>query len=103
MTSRPEHVQGLRALALQYGIERVRDDASRSKVLEMVGALRGKPLPATEKANLEERVLAYLQTFPGAVLAAPPQGNAGDSTSPGFRLCGRSFLFTYNWKFMTSP
>ena len=58
---------GLRALALQYGIERVRDDASRSKVLEMVGALRGKPLPAKEKANLEERVLAYF-----------------DSTSPGF-------------------
>ena len=43
-STRKELVQELRALAQQCGVQRVRDDAAKEKVLQMVANMRQKTL-----------------------------------------------------------
>ena len=77
--ARVEQVKALRALARARGVNQVKDNASREKVLAMVADLRKQPLEGGERQKLEEAMSAYLTSFPDC---RPPAG-AGDGPSEG--------------------
>ena len=97
--TRVEQVKALRALARARGVDQVKDNASREKVLVMVKILRAQPLERDERQKLEDVVSAYLTTFPDGRLPAGAGDGASGSPARGFRVRGRSFLLTYNWLF----
>ena len=100
---RKEAVQELRALARDCGVDRVRDDASREKVMQMVGEIR-KQRPGQEMlAKLENAFSKYQGTFAEAENVAAAAGAASAASARDFRLRGTSFLFTYNWDFLNKP
>ena len=103
--------QQLRRCAHACGVDRCRDDAGRQKVKEMVEAIRAADGPAESQEEAEQAYASYEATY----AAAPPQeaaadagagaaaGQEGVQAGGGFRLRGKSFLFTYNWKFLSRP
>ena len=102
MAARAELVKSLRAIARARGVDQVRDNASREKVLAMVAALRKQPLERGDRQKLEDAVSAYLASFPGVpeyVIPAGAGDDASGSSASGFRVRGRSFLLTYNHLF----
>ena len=101
------HVQALRTHARSCGVAAVTTDgAARSLVKEMAERIRTSGGPAKTKREAEEIVRLYEETFqspsdlpadagasspaPAAPPSAPPA-----ATASGFRLRGRSFLFTH--------
>ena len=103
-TAREKVVRDLAAIARTCGVEAVRGDAARNKVIEMRDAIRNSEGDATSKQAAEDSWKAYEVTFPTEDVQAPSQGQAEaqepNQQTPGFRLLGKSFLFTYDWDFL---
>ena len=97
---RKKLAQPLRDLALTYKTYRVRDDANRKKGEGMASALlKKRGVPAEKKLEAQEALQKYLATFGPE---RPAQSAAEPERLP-FRRRGSSFLFTYNWSFLTRP
>ena len=94
------HVQTLRACARACKVEAARDDAARTAVVQMMEHIRTSRGPAASKRDAETAFKLYTDTFTTAAASdGPVPQAAGESASVGFRLRGRSFLFTYNYDF----
>ena len=113
----------MRDAARLCGVERVKDDAARPRVQEMMQRIRnssGAAAAAAAKAKAEEAFEKYEATFsvtvatsaakvggvrrrligkkkPGALFSAVARAHKQESR----RLRSKSFLFTYNWKEIT--
>ena len=96
--ARRTHVQHLRRLARECGAPAVRDDAKREKVAEMMDAIRQAVGHSETKATAEAIFLRYGKTFDTLAVAATAEESPVGP--PGFRLRGKSFLFTYNWDYL---
>lgn len=100
-------VQQLRKVAADVSADQCRDDASRQKVQDMMGAIRRADCLQDRLEEAESIFKKYESTFAvtksGAMDdAAVPEGEA--SAGPGkFRMRGASFLLTYNWRFYEKP
>ena len=61
--NRQKLVRELRSVARLCGVELVRDDASREKVMQMVQKTREAQPGATQLKRLEDAVAEYQETF----------------------------------------
>ena len=93
-------VQQLRKVAADAGAGQCRDDASRQKVQDMMGAIRGAGCPPGRLEEAEGIFKKFEATFSLTRSGAPDEAAApADETTAGrdkFRLRGASFLLTYN-------
>ena len=102
-------VQELRAAARTCEVAPVAsDDAARKKVVEMMGKIRASEGSPDTKEKAETTFAAYEATYAPAADDAPAAQAEAQGERPqqraereGFRLRGRSFLLTYNWKFLS--
>ena len=95
-TDRVRHAQALRKHARACNVAVVSDTSGRKLVTEMMERIRAASGPTKAKEDAEKEFKLYEQTFQDeAPLPAPPL----QAAAVGFRLRGKSFLFTYNWDF----
>ena len=105
---RRKYVQKLRVAARACGVALVADDAGRKKVQGMMSKIRASEGGADTKEKAETAFAAFEATFAPAQDDAPAAHAQARGEQPqernqraGFRLRGRSFLLTYNWKFLS--
>ena len=107
-TERQKLIRTMAQIARTCGVEAVHDSTGRSKVKEMMENIRASTCSPEDKASAETAWTAYEATFETGGVADAPQEQAQhqanepepSQTTRGFRLRGRSFLFTYNWNFL---
>ena len=100
-------VQQLRKIAADAGADQCRDDASRKRVQDMMGAIRGADCPPGRLEEAEGIFKKFEATFAVTQSGAPDEARAPDDEAPAgrekFRMRGASFLLTYNWRFYEKP
>lgn len=96
-------VQVLRALAVKYDVERVRDTAAKAAVQAMAAALLAVPaLTVNDKSEAEKALADFEATFNAAAgaEAAPPDHDMAEAPavepSPDKVWCFRACQFTFN-------
>ena len=98
MAPHPERcgfVQTLRTHARSCSVDLCRDDANRARVTAMVEGVRASAGPPADKRGVEKAFKQYEATFKEQARDTP----APAAAKKGFRIRGRSFLFTYNWDY----
>ena len=93
---RTEQVQALRGYARLCNVDSCNDWSGRELVTEMMERIRASTGNNQAKKDAEKAFRAYEATFSAEdPMSTPPLVKA----AAGFRLRGKSFLFTYNWDF----
>ena len=91
-------VQTLRALSDKcWDVVAIRDDSGKEKVEKFAAELeRSRYLDTAQRAELAQTVEAYLATFAPAPAAAGAGAvaDSGNAQASGFRVRGRSLLFS---------
>ena len=103
-------VQQLSKVAVDCGLQRLRDDVGRQKVKTFAETIQASQGSSERKQEAAEVLAAYELTWAQgsapAVAAEPevqtPPADSGNA-SQGIRMRGTSFLLTYNWKFFSRP
>ena len=91
-------VQTLRTHGRSCSVDLCRDQASRALVTALMERIRASAGTEADKREAEKAFRLYEATFE----EQPSAGPAPAAAKKGFRLRGRSFLFTYNWDFFGS-
>ena len=95
---REKQVKQLAALAKRCGLEGVGRQAKKEDVLKLGKAIQDSRASVDLKAEAQTATLAYQATFQGGSSSSTAQPS--QSAEVGFRLRGKSFLFTYNWDYL---